>query len=205
MKPRYIAISVVAVVAVATGGLLLQRLTDPGVTLARSPSSSHEAEPAERQGLIPRAPASPDIKAPLTPPVPASDSDTEARDGDEPAQDLQSGYVQQRIQELQDLAMENDSASLKAIISELANPDPEIRKAALEATIQFSSRDAIPGLQQAAARTTDAKEKAAIEEAIEFLKLPSLTEVMQEQGRKQATPTQPLRAVTAPPGQNTNP
>ena len=87
-------------------------------------------------------------------------------------------YVNGRISTLQDLAMDNAASSLDAILAELTNNDPQIRKAALEATIQFASRDAIPRLTEVAAETQDAEEKAAINEAIEFLKLPSLTEVL---------------------------
>jgi hypothetical protein len=90
--------------------------------------------------------------------------------------------VEKRIAELQDLGTLDDPASLKAILAELANPDPEIRKAALDAAIQFSSRDAIPALAEAAARATDAEEKKELLEAIEFLKLPSLTEYLQQRG-----------------------
>ena len=73
--------------------------------------------------------------------------------------------------------MTDDRANLDTILSELSNRDPEIRKAALEATIQFGSRDAIPKLADAVSQTDDPNEKAAIADAIEFLKLPSLTEI----------------------------
>src|SRR5207248_9485002 len=68
-------------------------------------------------------------------------------------------------------------ASLDTILAELTNRDPEIRKAALDAAIQFGSRDAIPKLADVASRTDDAHEKAALADAIEFLKLPSLSDV----------------------------
>src|SRR4051794_28743969 len=104
----------------------------------------------------------------------------------QPLRDEHQAYVDARIAQLQDLAMENDSASLDTILSELANNDPEIRRAAVEATTQFGSRDAIPRLLDAAAQTDDPKEKAALNEAAEFLKLPSLTEVLAK--KKSATP-----------------
>src|SRR6266446_5423592 len=62
-------------------------------------------------------------------------------------------YVAERVAELGDLAMENDAASLDTILSELTNRDPEIRKAALEAAVQFGSRDAIPKLADVAVQT----------------------------------------------------
>jgi hypothetical protein len=105
-------------------------------------------------------------------------------------------YVRKRIAQLEDLAYEDDTASLETILSELTNRDPEIRKAALEATIQFGSRDAIPRLADAAVQTEDPEEKTALNEAIEFLKLPSLTEVLAQQKANQ-TATQPRKAVRA--------
>src|ERR1051325_4278405 len=50
-------------------------------------------------------------------------------------------YVESRTDELMDLAMTDDPASLDTILSELTNRDPDIRKAALQASIQFGSRD----------------------------------------------------------------
>ena len=73
--------------------------------------------------------------------------------------------------------MEDDQTSLNTILSELTNPDVEIRQAAVEAAVQFGSRDAIPNLETAQEQVTDPKEKAAIAEAIEFLKLPRLSEL----------------------------
>lgn len=96
-------------------------------------------------------------------------------------------YVGARIGELLDLAMNDDPASLESILSELNNPDPEIRKGALEAAVQFGNRDAIPRLAEARARTDDPEEKSALANAIEFLKLPSLTEIA-NQSKDAATP-----------------
>ncbi len=98
----------------------------------------------------------------------------------------QEAYAARRVVELQDLGMEDDSASLDAILSELNNRDPSIRQAAVEAAVQFGSRDAIPRLTEAAAQTDDPKEKSAIVEAIEFLKLPTLTEALGQQSQPAA-------------------
>jgi hypothetical protein len=85
-------------------------------------------------------------------------------------------YVLQRKTELTELGMNNDPASLKTILSELENPEPDIRQAALSATIQFGSQDAIPVLQNEMAYATDPQEKVDIKKAIEFLQLPRLGE-----------------------------
>lgn len=99
---------------------------------------------------------------------------------------LTEQQVQARTAQLMQLAMNDDAASLETILKEISNPNQAIRQGALEAAIQFGSRDAIPRLQQAAQDTTDANEKAQLLAAIDFLKLPSLTEVMLQK-RSQAT------------------
>jgi len=89
----------------------------------------------------------------------------------------QQTYVQSRIVELDELGRNEDRASLDAILGELTNLDPEIREAARNAVIQFGSRDAIPKLEDAIGQTDDPHEKAALADAIEFLKLPTITEL----------------------------
>ena len=91
--------------------------------------------------------------------------------------------IRKRIAELNDLAMSNDTNSLNTILSELNNSDKEIRKGALEAVIQFADRAAIPRLQEIADRTEDNTEKTALLEAIDYLKLPSLTEYLRKKGK----------------------
>jgi HEAT repeat protein len=99
-------------------------------------------------------------------------------------------YVEERANQLMDLASEDDQESLNTILSELTNRDPEIRKAALEAAVQFGSRDAIPSLTEAALQSENPEEKAAINKAVEFLKLPSLSEVLAQGGGQAAAPQQ---------------
>jgi len=112
-------------------------------------------------------------------------------------------YVEKRIEELTDLAMNDDSRSLDTILSELTNRDPQIRKAALEATIQFGSRDAIPKLADVVSQVDDPGEKHDILEAIEFLKLPSATEVIAQAGgvktaTRQPTPGKSRKSFNSP-------
>ena len=90
----------------------------------------------------------------------------------------QEAYVAKRVGELQDLGMENDSASLDTILAELENGDPSIRQAAVDAAVQFGSRDAIPRLMTAAAQAADPKEKSTILDAVEYLNMPTLAEAL---------------------------
>jgi len=102
--------------------------------------------------------------------------------------------VQKRIDELGDLAMKDDVASRDVILSELQNPDKAIRAGALEAIVQFGDRSVVPRLEQLAAQTADAEEKAALLEAAEYLKLPSLSEFLAAQkGKTNAIGTNSVR------------
>ena len=85
--------------------------------------------------------------------------------------------VEKQIDALTEASMQSDSKSLRLITGALTNKQVEIRKAAVEAAIQFGSRDAIPFLEDAAGKTDDAREKVEILDAIDFLKLPTLGEV----------------------------
>ncbi|MCW5551829.1 MAG: HEAT repeat domain-containing protein [Verrucomicrobiae bacterium] len=106
--------------------------------------------------------------------------------------------VERRVAALEDLAMEDDPASLNVILTELHNGNKTIRKAALEATIQFADRAAIPYLEDLADRTEDPLEQVELLEAIEFLSLPSLTEVLEAHRASGGTVTPPA----AQPGQD---
>jgi hypothetical protein len=114
-------------------------------------------------------------------------------------EEAHQAYVEKRSSELMDMAMTDDRTNLDSILAEISNRDPEIRKAALEATIQYGSRDAIPKLTDAISQTDDPNEKAALADAIEFLKLPSLTEIhaqSQRNGNSAATAVKPARKGT---------
>jgi hypothetical protein len=90
-------------------------------------------------------------------------------------------WVEAKIDELRELSSHRDRASLDRLLAEVNNPDREIRQAALDGLSQTGNRDAIPALREAAAQTEEASHKQAIMEVIEFLELPTLTEVLQKQ------------------------
>ena len=91
--------------------------------------------------------------------APAAEADSAAK--------RHQAYVEARSAELMDLGMTEDINSLGTILSELGNRDPSIRKAAIEAAIQFGNRDAVPSLKEAALQSDDPEEKLAIRDAIE--------------------------------------
>jgi HEAT repeat protein len=81
-------------------------------------------------------------------------------------------YVAEHKAALSDLSTAHDPEALDTIVSELTNPDPAIRKAALHAAVDFGSPDAIPALQNELAWAEDPQEKVNIQNAIDFLRLP---------------------------------
>jgi hypothetical protein len=75
---------------------------------------------------------------------------------------------------LQQWSMNDDPTSLSNILTDLTNPEKQIREAAIEATKQFGSASAIPALKAAAANTSDTEEQIDLLEAANFLSLPSM-------------------------------
>lgn len=88
--------------------------------------------------------------------------------------------VQARVAELFELSSKLAPAALETLLAEVRNQNPEIRQAALDAISQSGNRTLIPRLLQAAEETEDADQRRAIAETVEFLNLPTLSEVMSE-------------------------
>lgn len=134
-------------------------------------------------------------------------------------------YIEAETGRLQDLSTQDDPAYLAAILNDLTNPEKEVRLAAIEATKQFGSKDAIPALQAEVANASDADEKIALIEAADFLSLPTLADAdvqtpptpeqlqaLQEQRQRQAARKQYLLQKNAQdqnapplPAQNSQP
>ncbi|HEX3855869.1 MAG TPA: HEAT repeat domain-containing protein [Verrucomicrobiae bacterium] len=89
-------------------------------------------------------------------------------------------YVKNRSEELMDLARQDSPAAIQKIMDELKNPDKAIRGAALDALEEANDRSVVPQMQQIADQTDDSDYKQAIQDAIDFINLPSLTEVRQQ-------------------------
>ena len=174
---RKIAIGILALGFIVGAGVFTAHL------MINVPSDSHQS-PIQDQHLdsasatpapIPAADLASRETAPSTALDPGS---TEVVN--ETAEGKHEAEIARRIDQLQDLGMENDPASLDKILSELNNPEARVREAAVTAAVQFGSRDAIPRLEETLARTEDSSEKSALKEAVDFLKLPTLTEALSQ-------------------------
>ena len=98
------------------------------------------------------------------------------------AKEQHAEFVKKRGDELMAMAMLDDTASHQPIIEDLTNSDRAIRKVALEAVQQTQDRALIPQMQQIADTTDDEDYKQALNDAIDYMKLPTLTEMRKAQG-----------------------
>jgi hypothetical protein len=192
---RNVVLILVLLGLAAIGGLVL---IQPKQTVSQSPLTPKPASKLALSGTTAASASSgeaPDLEPASQPVMGAADARSTNDSSLDSPEARHQAYVDARTAELMDLGMNDDSQSLNAILSELSNRDPEIRKAAVEATVQFGSRDAIPNLTDAAAQTDDPQEKAEIMEAIQFLKLPTLSEAA-----AQANQAQPAIGSNGPAG-----
>ena len=125
-------------------------------------------------------PAPATITAVAPPPLPAQAAPPAASSANAAAlrAATRQEYIKTRSDELMTLAMQDDAASHQQIVAELNNTEPAIRKAALEALKQANDRSVIPQMQEIADQTADPDQKQAIEDAIDFIQLPSPVEYL---------------------------
>jgi hypothetical protein len=176
MRPKIL----VAVLSMTVILLTLLSILKPGGETSQGPArgavppSTGQTDQARPADATPPVSEQPRV---LSTNLPAGDSD----------QQSDAEVVSRRIEELRDLSANDDTSSLMNILSDLENTNTVIRDAALQAAIQFASRDAIPTLQQVAARTEDAAYRKALADAADYLRLPSVSELLDEDARKRAS------------------
>lgn len=90
-------------------------------------------------------------------------------------------WITARTEALENLAWEDDPESMGKILAELRSPLPEIRAAALQATRDFGSLDAVPYLRAIARDTADLQEEKNLNDLIDFLEIPTLLESLDGQ------------------------
>ena len=159
MRPKFVFAMLLSVLLVLGAIFLLKQHLGNASTSAFSSSE-----------ITPISPPASNAVTSVTPPsapVPAS-TNTLTLEQRQEAIDAETDRLQQ-------LSMNDDPASLSAILNDLTNPEKEIRAAAIEAAKQFGSTNAIPTLKAVASKTDDTGEQIALLEAADFLALPSFT------------------------------
>lgn len=156
-------------VLLLAGVVVRLRTEPPGNTNLPAPPPRKSSAPTDTRESASRRPPSPALRklpdppAPMVAPAP-------------PGSAANQEWIEQRTDELDDLAWFDDPESLGKILAELRNPLPEIRAAALKATRDFGSRDAIPYLEAVSRDSKDPLEQKALRDLIEHLNLPTLLE-----------------------------
>ena len=79
---------------------------------------------------------------------------------------------------LQQLSASSDPADVPKILADLSSPEKAIREAAIQAAKQVGGDDAVAALKAAAVKATDPKEKIEMQEAADFIALPSLSSTL---------------------------
>ncbi len=106
------------------------------------------------------------------------------------------GWQVARTAELHDLAWEMDDASTLTLVAELRNPDPVVRRAALDAITSQGNDHAIPYLEAVAWQSDDPVLQREIAETVDYLEVPALEDVIS--GKRQAKPVDPGELPGAP-------
>jgi hypothetical protein len=96
------------------------------------------------------------------------------------SEQLRAAVVAKQIEEIQDLLGQADGSNnpivINAILDKLTHSEPEVRAAALDALRQLNDTNAIPGLQTAVNTMSDPREKVAVLDTIDYLRLPNITD-----------------------------
>ncbi len=168
-----------AITLLAAALILWKSGTGPEVTAGRAastttaPAASGTAPRPQRDAPRDHKPRElrlsdlPPLSAPQRPPHPPGSEENEE-------------WIATTIATLDTLAWEDDADSMRKILAEMRSPLPEIRAAALNATLDFDDPAAIPYLRAISNDTADLLEQKEIADLIETLELPSLIETLEQ-------------------------
>jgi colicin import membrane protein len=148
--------------------LLVSALLVIGLAVFLKPHRENAAPPPVE--AAPAQPASPAVAANVVPPplpLPAPVAPAPRVLTEEERQ----AASQAEIDRLQEWERNDDPQSLSNILADLTNSEKQVREAAIEATKQFGSTNAIPALKAAALSSPDAQEQIDLLEAANFLTL----------------------------------
>ena len=101
---------------------------------------------------------------------------------DKPVDQVPSGPVETGLSQVHKFLAEGPTSPFTRgnLLGMVKDPEPEVRKEALEALQQLGDTNAIPELEEIARNIQDPREKVAVMDVIEYLKLPDFDEVAME-------------------------
>jgi len=95
------------------------------------------------------------------------------------SESVRAALVAKDVDEILDLQSQVDGSNnpqiINALLNKLSNPEAEVRRTAVQVLKEMNDTNAVPGLQKAAEATADPREKVAILDAIDYIKMPSFT------------------------------
>jgi hypothetical protein len=155
MRPKTVVIILVLAVAVLGGAVLLKTVLATG---GNSEVAVDPPAPAPEQTTSPS-------NGPAKPPVASIVATTREED--------RQARIDKELDVIRDALLEGSTnrVTFAAVLDRLFDPEADVRKAAVETLIHMNDVAAIPKLKEALERIDDMREKAAILEAIDYLKL----------------------------------
>ena len=156
MRPK-----IVILILVAAIGLIALAAVLKAVMEGEAPQQAKAPEPTAEQP----APA-----AAVMPRISPNSSNTAAM-----LEQLRAQELEKQLDQVRQVQADgaNNPQSTALLLRQVMSQEPEVRHAALEALVQLDDTNAIPGLEEALAFVNDPGDKAAIQQAIEYLKTPS--------------------------------
>ena len=98
----------------------------------------------------------------------------------EVSDEMRQAVIDGEIRGIYDLQRELDETNhiqiIDAVLEKLSNPEGEVRQTAIRVLREMNDTNAIPGLQHAANTLADPREKVAALDAIDYIKMPSVTD-----------------------------
>jgi HEAT repeats len=164
MRPKVVILVLVAAFGVLGGVALFKGLSNKSTT-GGEPSGPVAQTPVAPAQSNPTNQASANVVAGQPVVVP---------------EELRQAIIEKATDEIYDLQRQLDDSNgpviIAALLQKLADPEPEVRKVALRVLKDMNDTNAIPGLQKAVDATPDPREKVAILDAIDYIKMPSITD-----------------------------
>lgn len=94
--------------------------------------------------------------------------------------ELRAAVIAKEVEQIQDLEGQVDGTNnvmiINALLAKMTNPEAEVRQAVLDALKRMNDTNSLPGLQKVAAAISDPRERVAVLDAIDYIKLPSATD-----------------------------
>jgi hypothetical protein len=94
--------------------------------------------------------------------------------------EMRAAFIAKEVEQISELQSQADGSNnlmiIAAILDKFSQPEAEVRQAALDALRALNDTNAVPGLEKAAENLKDPREKVAVLDTIDYLKMPSVTD-----------------------------